>query len=106
MLFFLKSLLAFLIIDYLILRLSRVADRTRFIEVYKNRNVYVSYRHTAYGYRIIYTVDVPYVFYPANDYYAVKAYSLQEIRFKIDNQRNQNVRIKFLSPLRKMKVIK
>lgn len=106
MLLFLKVVLTFLIYDYVVLKLCRIADNVRLVEVYKNRKIYAAFRRTSYGPRVVYTVDVPYYFYPANDYYSIKVYSLEEARHRIDRERHDKAKMKFISPLRKMKVIR
>jgi hypothetical protein len=106
MLLFLKAILTYLIYDYVILNFSRIADNVRLVEVYRDRKIYATFRRTPYGPRVIYTVDMPYYFYPANDYYSIKVYSIEEARFRIDRERYDRARMKFLSPLRKMKVIR
>ena len=105
MLILLKAALLVLLCDYIAVSFCRIAERVSLVEVYRGKKIYANYKSTVFGPKLVYTVDTPYVFMPVNDWTYIRVFSLDEARKKIDRDIRDVFIVKFVSPLRKMKVI-
>lgn len=105
MLLLLKTAIAVFLFDYIAISFCRIAERISLVEIYKGKKIYANYKSTAFGPKLVYTVDTPYVFMPVNDWAYIRVFSLEEARKKIDRDARDVFMAKFVSPLRKMKVL-